>query len=246
MPEAFGGFQGSVGERITAKCGCCNPGLRGPGLSTLMRAMDRAVRWLLVVSGAYVAAQMMADVASLRIISIGGHAVDAGTLIYPFTFTLRDLVHKIGGKSAARTIIVLAAGINLVMAAFFGIVGNLPADLATGPQLDFGRVLAPVWGIVIASIAAEVVAELIDTEAYSMWERRFGERHQWGRVLFSNAIAIPIDSAIFVGLATWFGVFPAEVAWSIFWVNVIIKGVVTLISVPWIYLVKPTPLSASH
>jgi uncharacterized integral membrane protein (TIGR00697 family) len=208
--------------------------------------MDRAVRWLVVVSGAYVAAQMMADVASLRIISIGGYAVDAGTLIYPFTFTLRDLVHKIGGKSAARTVIVLAAGVNLVMAAFFGLVGSLPADMVTGPQLEFGRVLAPVWGIVIASIVAEVVAELIDTEAYSMWVKRFGERHQWGRVLVSNSIAIPIDSAIFVGLATLFGIFPPEVAWSIFWLNLVIKGLVTLVSVPWIYLVKPTPLSTSH
>ena len=81
--------------------------------------MDRAVRLLLVVGGSYVAAQMMADVASLRIISIGGFAVDAGTLIYPFTFTLRDLIHKVGGKSAARTIIFLAAAINLFMAAFF-------------------------------------------------------------------------------------------------------------------------------
>lgn len=208
--------------------------------------MDRAVRWLLVVAGAYVAAQMMADVASLRIIAIGGYAVDAGTLIYPFTFTLRDLVHKIGGKSAARTVIALAAAINLVMAAFFGLVGTLPADMVTGPQLEFGRVLAPVWGIVIASIVAEVVAELIDTEAYSMWVRRFGERHQWGRVLVSNSIAIPIDSAIFVGLATLFGIFPPEVAWSIFWLNLVIKGLVTLVSVPWIYLVRPTPLSTSH
>jgi queuosine precursor transporter len=208
--------------------------------------VDRAVRWLLVVAGAYVAAQMMADVASLRIITIGGYAVDAGTLIYPFTFTLRDLVHKIGGKSAARTVIVLAAGVNLVMAAFFGLVGTLPADMVTGPQLEFGRVLAPVWGIVIASIVAEVVAELIDTEAYSMWERRFADRHQWGRVLVSNAVAIPIDSAIFVGLATLFGVFPAEVAWSIFWLNLVIKGLVTLVSVPWIYLVRPTPLSTSQ
>lgn len=208
--------------------------------------MDRAIRWLVVVSGAYVAAQMMADVASLRIITVGGYAVDAGTLIYPFTFTLRDLVHKVGGKAVTRTLIVLAAVINLVMAGFFWLVGTLPADLATGPQLEFSRVLAPVWGIVIASIVAEVVSELIDTEAYSMWERRFAERHQWGRVLVSNAVAIPVDSAIFVGLATWFGVFPPEVAWSIFWVNVVIKGLVTLVSIPWIYLVRPTPLSTSH
>ena len=204
------------------------------------------MRWLLVVSGAYVAAQMMADVASLRIISVGGYAVDAGTLIYPFTFTLRDLVHKIGGKSAARTLIVLAAAINLVMAAFFALVARLPADQVTGPQLEFGEVLGPVWGIVIASIMAEVVSELIDTEVYSSWVRRFGSRRQWGRVLISNAVAIPVDSAIFVGLVTVFGVFPAEVAWSIFWVNVVFKGIVTLVSIPWIYLVKPTPLSASQ
>lgn len=201
--------------------------------------MVRATRVLLVVSGAYVAAQMLADIASLRVISIGGSAVDAGTLIYPFTFTLRDLVHKVGGKSAARTLIVLAAVINLFMAGFFGVVSGWPPDQATGPQSDFGDVLAPVWGIVIASIVAEVLSELIDTEAYTRWVRRFGKRFQWGRVLASNAVAIPIDSAAFVGLATVFGVFVGSVAWSIFWANVVIKGLVTLISIPWIYLVRP-------
>ena len=65
------------------------------------RSLPRGARSLLIVGGAYVAAQMMADIASLRIITIAGYAVDAGTLIYPFTFTLRDLVHKIAGKEAA-------------------------------------------------------------------------------------------------------------------------------------------------
>lgn len=200
------------------------------------------MRTLVIVGGGYVAAQMMADVASLRIISVFGFAVDAGTLIYPFTFTLRDLTHKVGGKAAARLLIATAAVINVVMAALFGLAARLPADEATGPQTEFGAVLAPVWGIVVASIVAEVVAELIDTEVYSRWVGRFGERLQWGRVLSSNAVAVPIDSALFVGLATLFGVFPAEVAWSIFWVNVVFKGIFTLISVPWIYLVRPTPM----
>lgn len=202
-------------------------------------AMERAVRVLLVVGGAYVAAQMLADIASLRIISVAGYAVDAGTLIYPFTFTLRDLIHKVGGKPAARTLIVLAAAINLVMAGFFALVAGWRADPTTGPQLSFGEVLAPVWGIVIASIVAEVIAELIDTEAYAIWVRRFADRHQWGRVLASNAVAVPVDSVVFVGLATAFGAFPSEVMWSIFWVNVVFKGLVTLISIPWIYLVRP-------
>ena len=203
------------------------------------------MRSLLVVGGAYVAAQMLSDIASLRIISVGGYAVDAGTLIYPFTFTLRDLVQKIGGKAAARTVIWLAAAINLFMAGFFWLVARWPADAETGPQLEFGDVLAPVWGIVVASILAEVVSELIDTEVYSRWVARFGQRHQWGRVLSSNSVAIPVDSAIFVGLATLFGVFPPEVAWSIFWVNLVIKYLVALLSIPMIYWAKPTPLGSS-
>ncbi len=209
--------------------------------------MDRAVRNLLTVGGAYVAAQMMADIASLRVVTIAGHAVDAGTLIYPFTFTLRDLVHKIGGKSVARLLIGLAAVINVVMALLFAVVSKLNPDLTVGPQTEFGAVLAPVWGIVVASIVAEVVSELVDTEAYSRWVARFGSRLQWGRVLVSNAIAVPIDSALFVGLATAFGVFPPEVAWSILWVNIIFKGLITVISIPWIYLIKPSEtLPASH
>ncbi len=185
---------------------------------------------------------MLSDIGSLRIISAWGYAVDAGTLIYPFTFTFRDLVHKIGGKAAARTLIWLAAAINIFMAGFFWLTSRLPPDPFTGPQVEFGQVLSPVWGIVVASIVAEVASELIDTTAYSWWVARFGDNKQWGRVLFSNAIAIPVDSALFVGLATLFGVFSPEVAWAIFWVNVVFKIVVTVFSIPWIYWVKPTPL----
>lgn len=204
--------------------------------------MHRSLRALIIVAGAYVAAQLLADVASLRIIEIFGFAVDGGTLIYPFTFTLRDLVHKIGGVRAARTVIGLAAALNLVMAGFFWMVASWPADAATGAQLEFGVVLAPVWRIVFASIIAEVVAELLDTEAYRAWVRRFGSRHQWGRVLASNAVAIPIDSVIFVVIA-FAGVLAVPVMTEIFWVNVVFKFAVTLVSIPWIYWVQPEPLA---
>lgn len=197
---------------------------------------------LLAVAGGYVAAQVLSDVASLRIVEVAGYAVDAGTLIYPFTFTLRDLVHKIAGKAAARVLIVTAAVVNLGMALLFWVTSLLPAGDTAPQTVLFGDVLAPVWGIVVASILAEVVSELIDTEVYSQWVRRLGERHQWGRVLASNAVAVPVDSAVFVGVAVLAGVFPSEVAWSIFWVNVVVKGLVTVVSIPWIYLVKPAPV----
>ena len=73
----------------------------------------------IVVISLYIAAQLLSDIASLKITLIAGFSMDAGTFIYPLTFTIRDLVHKRLGKSAARTIILVAAGINLFMAAFF-------------------------------------------------------------------------------------------------------------------------------
>jgi len=191
-----------------------------------------------VVSASYVAAQMMADIASLRIVTMFGLSIDAGTFVYPFTFTLRDLVHKVAGIKAARALIVTAAVVNLLMALLFWFVSVLPADLAVGPQVAFGEVLAPVWRIVIASIAAEVISEMIDTESYRLWVQRVTERYQWMRVLVSNSVSVPVDSLVFAWLA-FGGMLPADVVWSIVLANVLIKGAVTLISLPAIYLVQP-------
>ncbi len=209
---------------------------------TAPRLTTRAAIVISLLGSAYVSAQILSDVSSLKITEIAGLSMDAGTLIYPFTFTIRDLVHKTAGKRVARALIVAAAAINLFMAGFFWIVDALPAVADVGPQTDlFGDVLAPVWRIVFASIIAEVVSEFIDTEVYSAWVQRMGDRYQWGRVLSSNAVAIPVDSAVFVVVA-FAGVVPAGDVWEIFWTNILVKGIVTVASIPLIYAVKPQPL----
>jgi uncharacterized integral membrane protein (TIGR00697 family) len=198
-----------------------------------------------IVSAAYIAFQMMADVASLRIVMIAGFSVDAGTFVYPFTFTLRDLVHKTAGIKASRVLIITAAVLNLLMAGLFWLTSILPPDLSVGPQKEFGLVLSPVWRIVFASIVAEVIAELVDTEGYRLWVEKVTHRYQWARVLVSNAFSIPLDSLLFSWLA-FGGVLPDGVVWSIFVSNVIIKGITTLVSLPGIYLVRENPNASSN
>jgi uncharacterized integral membrane protein (TIGR00697 family) len=193
----------------------------------------------IVVSSAYIAAQMMADIASLKIVLFLGLSMDAGTFVYPITFTLRDLVHKTVGAKAARVLIVTAAAINLVMAGLFWLVSQLPGDPAVGPQAEFATVLAPVWRIVMASIAAEVVAELVDTEVYRLWVERITRRYQWMRVLTSNAVSVPLDSLMF-SWGAFGGSLPAPVVWGIVLSNVLVKGATTLISLPLIYAVPET------
>ncbi|MGQ9707450.1 MAG: queuosine precursor transporter [bacterium] len=190
-----------------------------------------------LVTAAYIAAQILSDIASLRILSLAGFSIDAGTLIYPFTFTIRDLVHKTAGIKVARQVIVAAGIINLFMSFLFYLVAKLPPDKTVGPQLEFGMVLSPVWRIVIASIIAEVASELVDGEIYQLWVNKVGYRRQWLRVLVSNSVSVPLDSALFCFLA-FIGRMPLFVVASIFWANVILKGICTIISLPWIYLVR--------
>ena len=191
----------------------------------------------IVIISLYIAAQLLSDIASLKITMIAGFSMDAGTFIYPLTFTIRDLVHKRLGKQVARTVIILAAGINLFMALFFHFAAWLPQDPTWGLGQEFAAVLGPVWRIVIASIVAEVISELIDTEIYHLWVNRVTRKYQWMRVLSSNAVSIPVDSLIFCWGAFGFAL-PHDVVWSIFWANVIVKGAVTIVSLPAIYLVK--------
>jgi len=192
---------------------------------------------IILVSVAYIAAQMMADVASLKIVLFMGMSMDAGTLVYPLTFTLRDMVHKVAGIKAARLLIIAAAVVNLIMAGLFWLVSIMPADLSTGEQTAFAAVLSPVWRIVFASIIAEVISELIDTEGYKFWVERVTTKYQWARVLFSNSLSVPLDSVAFSWIA-FGGVLPVAVVWSIVLSNIIVKGATTVIGLPLIYLVK--------
>jgi queuosine precursor transporter len=194
-------------------------------------------RVAVVAVGAYIAAQMLADVASLKIGVIAGLAVDMGTFIYPITFTLRDVVHKVLGKRGAQTIIFTAAAVNLFMALYLMWAASVPADASWGLGAEFSAILAPVWRIVLASIVAELVSELVDTEVYHWFVTRVTRRFQWLRVLTSNSASVPIDNLIFsVGAFGW--TLPWVVVGQIFVFNLIVKYGMTLLSLPLIYVVK--------
>jgi uncharacterized integral membrane protein (TIGR00697 family) len=198
---------------------------------------DKTLRLGTRVAGIYVALQFLADIMSLRIISLAGMSIDGGTLIYPLTFTVRDLLHRVVGKSITRSIVLLAAIVNIFMVFCFWIVSILPPDMAVGLQVSFGAVLLPAWRIVTASILAETISGLLDGEMYEKWETKFGKEKVWGRVLFSNAFSIPLDSFIFSFVA-FAGLLPMEVVVSIFISNVIIKYIIGSLSLPIIYATK--------
>lgn len=202
-------------------------------------------RIAIILVAAYIAAQMLADIASLKIGVVAGFAVDMGTFIYPITFTLRDLVHKVLGKKNTQVLILVAGGINLFMAGYLMWAASVPGDADWGLTAEFSAILGPLWRIVFASILAEVVSELVDTEIYHWFVTRITKKYQWARVLLSNSVSVPIDNIIFAvgafgalpGLENHFLTLPWTVVWQIFTFNLIVKYLVTLVSLPMIYLV---------
>lgn len=207
----------------------------------------------LVAIGVYVGAQVIAQVTSLKIGTVADRAVDMGTFIYPITFTLRDVIHKAAGRRAARIAIWTSAGVNLFLAAYLAWVAAWPSDASYPLGAEYSAVLGPLWRIVIASLVAMVVSELIDTEVYHWWVTRITTRFQWLRVLVSNAVSIPVDNLIFAvgAFAPLFFLsqyqrdqsLPWDAVWDIFWVNLVVKGLVSLASIPFIYLTKDRHLA---
>ncbi len=195
---------------------------------------------IVMVVSAYIAAQMLADVASLKIGVVAGLAVDMGTFIYPITFTLRDMAHKVIGRAATRLLIVMAAVINLFMAGYLLICALAPSDPSWGQGEAFRTIFAldqRLLRIVLASIVAEVASQMANTEVFQWFVTRVTRRHQWLRTLISNGVAIPLDSLVFAAGAFGWDL-PWKTVWEIFVFNVAVKMAVTVVSIPLVYMVR--------
>lgn len=198
---------------------------------------EKRLKKVFAVVIAYISLVVLSNLGSLRIISVAGLSLDGGTLLYPFSFVVRDMLHKKVGASLTRFTIWLSAAVCTALFAFVWLVGLLPPDLAVGPQKEYSLVLVPGLRLVAASIIAMTVSELLDTRIYSLVRRRFGSRRQLLRPLISNAVSMPVDTAIFIAIA-FAGRYSWQVLLSLFVANLIIKYAVCLISFWWIYFIR--------
>ena len=205
--------------------------------------LDR-VQAAIVLCGLYLFFSFAGNIAATKVTYFGSLVMDAG-FIYSLTFTWRDLIHKQLGKSAAITTIWLSAAINLLAALYFQIVVLMPAEpswAAAGGQTAWEFIFSLQFRIVLASIITALIAELIDTQVYHLWTRGIGlNRPQWTRVFASNSISIPIDSVLFP-LIAFFGIISADAMVQMFWTNLIVKVIVTMLAFWTIYLVPERPI----
>jgi uncharacterized integral membrane protein (TIGR00697 family) len=213
----------------------------------------------ILICGLYLFFSLAGNIAATKVTYFGSMVMDAG-FIYSLTFTWRDLIHKQLGTRAAITTIWLSALINLAAALYFQLVVLLPAEpswAGSGGQAAweflFGIInpgAGPWWEnilslqsrIVLGSIITALFAELIDTYVYQLWTSGAGRRRpQWTRVFVSNAISIPVDSILFPVIA-FTGILSMDALFQMFYTNIAVKAMVTLLAFWTIYLVPERPI----
>ena len=187
---------------------------------------------IIVLTAGYLLCQIIADVTASKMVDLFGIYVPAAVFIYALTFTLRDVVHKQLGKQQAVFMVLTAGVVNVLMAAYFMFTVWLKPAPFWGNQEAYNLILGVVPRVVGASILAEMISELIDTEIY----HRIKHLAPWKRVLGSNAVSLPIDSLIFVSVA-FAGTMPLSALIAVMLGQILLKAVITVISIPLIYVI---------
>jgi len=202
----------------------------------------------IILCGVYIFISLASNIAATKVTYFGKLIMDAG-FIYAMTFTWRDLIHKQLGKKAALTTIYVAAVINIIAALYFQLVVMLPAETswaAAGGQKAWEFLFGIQLRIVIGSVIAFLISEIIDTFVYQYWTLGIGKgKPQWTRVFISNSFSIPIDSILFPIIA-FIGIVPGTVILQMFLTNIAVKAIVTLFTFWMIYLVPENPIYVSN
>jgi uncharacterized integral membrane protein (TIGR00697 family) len=202
--------------------------------------MYRYYDWLMAL---FVSALLISNIASsAKIIdwgvSIGSLplAFDAGTLLFPISYIFGDILTEVYGYRRSRRVIWAGFASAALMSLTFWLVARMPGEAtwqATVGQAAYNAVLGGVsqGGIIIASLVAYFAGEFSNSYVLARLKVITNGRFLWVRTIGSTLVGEGIDTAIFVLVATTFGVFPWAIALTLIVTNYIFKvGIETLMT----------------
>lgn len=232
---------------------------------------DKPTRLFLILAGFFVANAMIAEFMGVKIFSLEetfgfkpsnirlfgdeySFNLTCGVLLWPVVFVMTDIINEFYGRRGVRFVSWLAVA--LICYGFF----MLFAAMRTTPNAwwitskqtagienmssAYNGIFGQGLGIIIASMIAFLIGQLVDVYVFHRIKRRTGDKHVWLRATGSTLISQLIDS--FVVLVIAFYLYPKWVpgqgsAWplnqvlAIGIVNYIYKFTVAILLTPVIY-----------
>ncbi|VEB37101.1 queuosine precursor transporter [Legionella cherrii] len=136
-----------------------------------------------------------------RLISIWGLTTDAGTLIFPLSFLLSDLITEVYGYKYARRTIWCGFIFNVFFFLYGQLVIHMPnPNFATNNAL-FDTLLATNFRIILASFISYLLSESFNSYLMAKTKIRVQGRYMAGRFFLSSFLASGLDSMIFTTIA---------------------------------------------
>lgn len=121
----------------------------------------------------------------------------AGLLLYPLTFFLSDLVTEVYGATKATMMVYLAFGLSILSCFIITITLLAPSPTKENYQ-QFQNVFCLSGVLLIASLTAYVVSQIVDIHIYSILKLWTGESYLWLRNNVSTLIAQLMDTIFYV------------------------------------------------
>lgn len=189
-----------------------------------------------------------------RLFGVGGLGFNltAGVLLWPVVFIMTDIINEYYGEKGVRILSYLAAGLIMyaMVMVYFAIRLN-PNDwwaYESGMHSDIGQSIADmdlafrkifgqgIW-IIIGSLVAFLVSQLLDVMVFHQIRKWSGEKYVWARATGSTLVSQLIDSYVVLMIAFYIGAdWDLVRVLAIGTVNYFYKFSMAIILTPLIYL----------
>lgn len=206
----------------------------------------------IVLAGLFITSAITAELISNKLIEIplsfqlgdaklGPFVTIVGILPWPIVFLLTDLINEFYGPKVITRLSWITAGLIFYCFIIVGFSLLLPAVELPNSGLSDNKSYNLVFGqaqmVIIGSIAAFLVSQLLDATIFTFIKNRTGNKYIWLRSTGSTMVSQLIDS--FIVLYIGF-VLPGKMSFSDFLsiapTNYILKLIIAVSLTPLIYL----------
>ena len=158
-----------------------------------------------VLAGIFITNAVVAELIGGKLIYVGNAVMSLGILPWPIVFVTTDLINEYFGRKGVRKLSMITACLIAYTFVLLFIGMQIPAvngkNLVSDEQ--FHAVFGQSMWIIVGSITAFLVSQLIDVTIFHHVKNKTGNKMIWLRSTGSTIISQLFDSFIVLGIAFW-------------------------------------------
>lgn len=192
-----------------------------------------------ILAGIFITNAVVAELIGGKLINVFGVPMSVGILPWPVVFVSTDLINEYFGEKGVRKLSLITASLIAYTFVILFIAMRIPAmqgdKLVTDDQ--FNGVFGQSMWIIVGSITAFMVSQLIDVSIFHFVKNKTGGKMIWLRSTGSTVISQLFDSFIVLGIAFWMtGKMTTEVFLASAITGYFVKMIIAIVLTPVIYL----------